>query len=217
MRRLRRLGGDVVRAGGPFLRLARAPAAMAVRRAAAAAASGRAAGSRDSSAVISGPSGPERCCGAGVPAGTAASTTPGAEPVNARRPGGLGDRQRAGRSEPVIQRRGADELHHDPRVAVLHDDVVDRDDGRVADLRGRAPPAAPAPHGGEARLVEAVRQQDLLHRDVASEQVVAGPPDRAHAAADGIWPGPARAGGGVEASATARCGAQGVRRRGRGR
>ncbi|ESU46197.1 hypothetical protein P376_5825 [Streptomyces sp. HCCB10043] len=85
--------------------------------------------------------------------------------------------------EAVAERRAAHQLHDDPRLAVLDHHVVDGDDGGVVDP-GCGPRLAPHAlvHGAVFALAEVVRYARLLHGHLAVDDLVVGPPDRAHPA-----------------------------------
>ncbi|GAA3418744.1 hypothetical protein GCM10018952_55500 [Streptosporangium vulgare] len=97
--------------------------------------------------------------------------------------GGLDHRQRAALPHGLLQRPGADQLHHDPGAAVLLDDVVNGDDAGVAEPGRRTGLAQHPPVGSlGARVVESVGEDQLLDRDVPVEQDVVRVPHHAHAA-----------------------------------
>jgi hypothetical protein len=99
--------------------------------------------------------------------------------------GGFGGRQRAVLLEQFAEGDGLDVLHDDGRQALVVHHVVDDDDVGVADPGGGAGLAAGAlEEGGQLVVVHVrLRRVQLLHRDEAVEQLVLGPPHRAHAAA----------------------------------
>ena len=85
--------------------------------------------------------------------------------------------------QDVTQRLIRQKLHDDPRVIVFLDDVVDEDHVAVIQPCGdlRFPDGATA---GCLTLAvgEAGRPDDLFHRHVTVEELVAGPPHDAHPA-----------------------------------
>ncbi len=86
-------------------------------------------------------------------------------------------------ADHLAQRTGLDQLHHDPRPVVLLDHVVDGDGGGVPDPGDRLGLGEGAGHQpAPLVLVHTGREPQLLHRDVAAQHLVLGPPDRAHAA-----------------------------------
>ncbi|GAA3418686.1 hypothetical protein GCM10018952_55260 [Streptosporangium vulgare] len=96
----------------------------------------------------------------------------------------LARRQRAVVLEELLQRSGAEQLHHDPGTLVLGDDVEDGDDGGMGDHRGRASLAlGPGAQLGAELLVEDEGQAHLLDGHLTVEQLVVCPPNGAHAAA----------------------------------
>ena len=92
-------------------------------------------------------------------------------------------RQRAVVAHDVRERAGLDELHDEERRAVVLDDVVDGDGARVVEPGGgpRLAPGALDEHGAVV-VGQPVREGDLLDGDLAVEDLVARPPDGAHAA-----------------------------------
>ncbi len=81
------------------------------------------------------------------------------------------------------QRATVDELHHDPGLAVLLDDVVDGDDARVLDPGGRAGLLLHPRLDDLQVLLGQVPDGELLDRDLAVQHLVRRTPHRAHAAA----------------------------------
>ena len=95
--------------------------------------------------------------------------------------------QRTVLGDHLRERAGRDVLHDQPDVVVLLHDVVDRDDVRMVEGRGRPG----LPHRARQVRGRLARQcPDLLDRDVALEPLVAAEPDRAHAAAPDGSPDP---------------------------
>ncbi|CAM5436066.1 hypothetical protein SABIM44S_02154 [Streptomyces abikoensis] len=91
-------------------------------------------------------------------------------------------RQHFGQGPPV------DQLHHDPGPAVLHHDVVERDDVGMADERGRPRLAERAVAAGETGgagvvIVLAAVHVQLFDGDLPLQQLVGGTPYGAHATA----------------------------------
>ncbi|RDL09177.1 hypothetical protein DER30_2574 [Streptomyces sp. HB202] len=85
--------------------------------------------------------------------------------------------------EAVAERRAAHQLHDDPRLAVLDHHVVDGDDGGVVDPGGGPRLALHAlVHGAVFTLAEMVQYARLLDGHLAVDDLVAGPPHRAHPA-----------------------------------
>ena len=78
--------------------------------------------------------------------------------------------------------RPGNELHDDPRRAVMLHHVVDRDHpGMVQPRRGTAPPASCGPPARRCSR-RLPREQHLLDRDLPVEELVVTAPDPAHAA-----------------------------------
>ena len=89
------------------------------------------------------------------------------------------ERRRAVLAQHVGQRAALDELHHEDVVAVVLDDVEQRDDVGVTDRRRRLR-LAQHPRAPLGIVRELGRQH--LERDVAIEPLVARAPDLAHRA-----------------------------------
>ena len=89
------------------------------------------------------------------------------------------ERRRAVLAQRLGQRPALDELHHEDVVALVRDDVEQRDDVRVADRRGGA---RLAQHARAALDIAGGVGRQHLERDVAIEPLVARAPDLAHRA-----------------------------------
>lgn len=118
-------------------------------------------------------------------------------------------------AEPVAQRLAADQLHDDPRAAVLHHHVVHGDDGGMVDGGGGA---GLAPHplvdGLPLLLAQLVGYPGLLDGHFAVDDLVPGPPDGAHAAVSepgqqAVTAADGPAGRGAAAPGAAPCGGRG--------
>ncbi len=98
----------------------------------------------------------------------------------------LGHRSRCERAvldDHLGQAAGLQELHDDPRPAGLGDHVVDLDHGRVRQRGGGAGLAQrPLVHRVAVGRRHAGRQDHFFDGDVAAQDRVGRPPDRAHAA-----------------------------------
>lgn len=96
--------------------------------------------------------------------------------------GGLRGLHRAA-LEDLVQGLAAHQLHDDPGQSVLHDDVMDRDGGRMVDASRGAGLAVEAVGGPlMARVLRVAGQPRLFDGDFTVHQLVECPPDGAHTA-----------------------------------
>lgn len=85
--------------------------------------------------------------------------------------------------EAVAERRAAHQLHDDPRLAVLDGHIVDGHDGGVVDPGGGPRLALHAlVHRAVLALAEVFRYARFLDGHLAVDDLVVGPPHRAHTA-----------------------------------
>jgi hypothetical protein len=99
-------------------------------------------------------------------------------------PGGVLHRHRAVRLHRLAEGAAAQQLHDDPGPVVLHDDVMQRHDARVAQLGHRLGLAhGPGDQLGPLLGGQPLGQGELLDRHLAVKHLVPGQPDPPHATA----------------------------------
>src|SRR5690606_22098873 len=85
--------------------------------------------------------------------------------------------QRPVLADHLVERPARHQVHHDPRLVPVHDDVVDHDDrGGAEPSRGPGLADRAGVVLGALGVAEPERGADLLDRDIAVEQLVDGPP-----------------------------------------
>ena len=98
--------------------------------------------------------------------------------------GGASRRDRSLVADDVGERAALDQLHHEVGLLVLLADVEHAHCARMVQPGRRTRLAQrPLPQQVALLRVDARREPDLLHRDRAGQQLIAGGPDDAHAAA----------------------------------